>query len=90
MFFLGWPKSMNSSSFFWLNPFFLGLLNQKNTLTLINCFIFLISKYSDRTWPMIIVGTILFLPGFYHVRLAYYAWQEYEGFSFEDIPNDDD
>ena len=46
-------------------------------------------KYGDRMWPLFIIGTLLFLPGFYHVRIAYYAWMKYEGFSFDDIPNDD-
>jgi len=41
-------------------------------------------------WPIFTIGAILFIPGFYHVRLAYYAWRKYEGFSFDDIPNDDD
>jgi hypothetical protein len=38
---------------------------------------------------MFIVGAILFLPGFYYVRVAYYAWYNYEGFSFDDIPDDE-
>ena len=46
-------------------------------------------QYSDRMWPLFIIGSLLFLPGFYHVRIAYYAWRKYEGFSFDDIPTDD-
>ncbi|CAF0937177.1 unnamed protein product [Didymodactylos carnosus] len=45
------------------------------------------TQYSDRTWPLILVGTIVFLPGFYHVRIAYYAWKGYKGFTFDDIPD---
>lgn len=40
--------------------------------------------------PLIIIGAITFIPGFYHVRLAYYAWKGYHGYSFEDIPSYDD
>ncbi|EDO37093.1 predicted protein [Nematostella vectensis] len=46
-------------------------------------------KYADRTYPMLILGSIMFIPGFYHVRLAYYAWKGYRGYSFEDIPDFD-
>ncbi|XP_066991538.1 transmembrane protein 230 [Anabrus simplex] len=43
-------------------------------------------KYSDRTWPLIIMGMIMFLPGAYHVRIAYCAYRQYPGYSFDDIP----
>ena len=44
-------------------------------------------QYSDRTWPVLIIGLITFIPGFYHVRIAYYAYKRYEGYSFDDIPD---
>lgn len=44
------------------------------------------TKYSDRLWPMIVLGGIMFLPGAYHIRIAYYAYKEYPGYSFTDIP----
>lgn len=47
------------------------------------------AKYGDRTWPMLILGTLMFVPGFYHVRIAYYAYQGYAGYSFSDIPEFD-
>lgn len=47
------------------------------------------TKYSDRLWPMIVLGGIMFLPGAYHIRIAYYAYKEYPGFSFNDIPEMD-
>lgn len=47
------------------------------------------SKYSDRTWPVLILGSLMFIPGAYHVRIAYYAYKGYEGYSFEDIPDFD-
>ena len=37
--------------------------------------------------PILILGAITFVPGFYHVRIAYYAWQGYAGYSFADIPD---
>ena len=46
-------------------------------------------KYADRTYPVIILGLLLFIPGFYHVRIAVYAWMNYKGFSYHDIPNFD-
>lgn len=43
-------------------------------------------KYSDRTWPVLILGAIMFIPGIYHVRIAYYSYKGYDGFSYEMIP----
>ena len=43
-------------------------------------------QYSDRTWPVIILGSIMFIPGAYHVRLAYCAFVGYHGYSYDDIP----
>ncbi|CAF1062498.1 unnamed protein product [Rotaria sordida] len=45
------------------------------------------TQYSDRTWPLILVGTLIFLPGFYHLRIAYWAWKGDQNFSFADIPD---
>ncbi|KAL4231211.1 hypothetical protein ACF0H5_008793 [Mactra antiquata] len=47
------------------------------------------AKYGDRTWPVLILGSLMFIPGFYHVRIAYYAYQGYVGYSFDDIPEFD-
>ncbi|XP_066910437.1 transmembrane protein 230-like [Clytia hemisphaerica] len=46
-------------------------------------------KYHDRTYPVIILGALLFIPGSYHVRIAFYAWKGYRGYSFTDIPDFD-
>lgn len=32
-----------------------------------------------------IVGALLFIPGSYHVYIAWYAWQGEPGYSFDDI-----
>lgn len=47
------------------------------------------AQYSDRTWPVLILGGLMFIPGSYHVRIAYYAWKGYAGYSYEDIPEYD-
>ena len=51
--------------------------------------IFFLFQYADRTYPMLILGSLMFIPGFYHVRIAYYAWKGYRGYSFDDIPDFD-
>ncbi|WCJ41244.1 hypothetical protein M5689_022126 [Euphorbia peplus] len=33
-----------------------------------------------------ILGFVLFIPGFYYTRIAYYAYKGYKGFSFSNIP----
>lgn len=37
--------------------------------------------------PLLILGLVTFIPGFYHVRLAYYAFRGYTGYSYLDIPH---
>ncbi|EDV22749.1 Transmembrane protein 230 [Trichoplax sp. H2] len=38
---------------------------------------------------LFVIGSLLFIPGFYHVRIAYYAYRGYSGYSYEDIPEFD-
>lgn len=45
---------------------------------------------SDRTVPVLIIGLLVFLPGIYHLRIAYYASKGYPGYSYDDIPDFDD
>ncbi|CAK9205975.1 unnamed protein product [Sphagnum troendelagicum] len=33
-----------------------------------------------------VLGALLFMPGFYYTRIAYYAYKGYKGFSFSNIP----
>lgn len=47
-------------------------------------------SHPDRTVPVLIIGILVFLPGFYHLRIAYYASKGYRGYSYEDIPDFDD
>uniref|UniRef100_A0AAZ1XWS8 Transmembrane protein 230 n=1 Tax=Oreochromis aureus TaxID=47969 RepID=A0AAZ1XWS8_OREAU len=47
-------------------------------------------QHSDSTVgaiPIIIIGILVFLPGFYHLRIAYYAAKGYRGYSYDDIPD---
>ncbi|XP_075221887.1 transmembrane protein 230 [Lycorma delicatula] len=46
-------------------------------------------KYGDRMWPLFILGTLMFLPGVYHVHIAYCAYNQYPGYSFDNIPEFD-
>ncbi|CAH1117784.1 unnamed protein product [Phaedon cochleariae] len=43
-------------------------------------------QYANRMWPMVILGALMVIPGAYHVRIAYYAYKEVPGYSFDDIP----
>jgi len=44
-------------------------------------------KYADRTWPVLTLGILTFLPGSYHLAIAVLAWFQYPGYSFEYIPS---
>ncbi|KAM3873789.1 transmembrane protein 230a [Diretmus argenteus] len=44
-------------------------------------------EHRDRTIPVLIIGVLVFLPGFYHLRIAYYASKGYRGYSYDDIPD---
>ncbi|KAF7080849.1 hypothetical protein CFC21_084852 [Triticum aestivum] len=33
-----------------------------------------------------VLGVVIFIPGFYYTRIAYYAYKGYQGFSFANIP----
>ena len=43
--------------------------------------------FGKRATPMLILGAICFVPGFYNVRIAYHAWRGDQGYSFSDIPS---
>ncbi|KAL1269098.1 hypothetical protein QQF64_031387 [Cirrhinus molitorella] len=51
---------------------------------------FEVNDHRDRTLPVLIIGILVFLPGFYHLRIAYYASKGYRGYSYDDIPDFDD
>jgi hypothetical protein len=43
-----------------------------------------------RALPLLFLGALLFIPGAYHVRIAYYAYRGYHGYDFSQIPTMDD
>lgn len=49
--------------------------------------IYIDQRYNDRTWPVLCLGLIMFIPGSYHIRIAYYAWKRVPGFQYSDIPD---
>lgn len=53
-------------------------------------FILIFLKGNERAIPVLIIGILVFLPGFYHLRIAYYAAKGYRGYSYDDIPDFDD
>ena len=48
------------------------------------------AQTDPRTIPMLFLGAILFIPGFYHVRIAYYAYKGYPGYDWSQLPVMDD
>lgn len=38
---------------------------------------------------LLALGLLMFVPGAYHVWIAYWSYQEYPGYSFDDIPDFD-
>ncbi|XP_042783251.1 LOW QUALITY PROTEIN: transmembrane protein 230-like [Panthera leo] len=40
--------------------------------------------------PVLILGTLVLLPEFYHLRMAYYASKGYQGYPYDDIPDFDE
>jgi len=47
-------------------------------------------QFGDRLWPLIILGCLMFIPGSYHVYIAFNAFLGRAGYSFQDIPHYDD
>jgi len=43
--------------------------------------------YQERFWPLIILGTIMFLPGSYHTYFAYKALKGDPDWDFEEFPD---
>ncbi|KFM82151.1 hypothetical protein X975_06272, partial [Stegodyphus mimosarum] len=46
-------------------------------------------KHTEGAWPLLILGALMFIPGVYHVRIAYFAYRGYPGYVFDDIPDFD-
>lgn len=41
---------------------------------------------SSQAYGFLVLGILLFLPGFYETRIAYYSWRGYQGYSYSRIP----
>ena len=37
-------------------------------------------KYVDGAYPLIILGPLLYIPGLYHARIAWFEWRRYKRF----------
>lgn len=46
--------------------------------------------FGDRAVPLLVIGTVCFLPGFYNLGIVYLAWRGYHGYSYADIPTYND
>ncbi|KAG3270781.1 hypothetical protein H1C71_023481, partial [Ictidomys tridecemlineatus] len=59
-----------------------------NVLFLIGAFLITIGSFLlGRPIPVLIIGILVFLPGFYHLHIAYYSFKGYQGYSYDDIPD---
>ncbi|ORZ14677.1 upf0414 transmembrane protein [Absidia repens] len=47
-------------------------------------------EYLSRAIPLLVLGSIMFIPGAYHLYIAYYAYYKYPGYEFSMIPDWDD
>jgi hypothetical protein len=47
---------------------------------------FIAVDYEDRGIPLIILGSICFLPGFYHLIILIQIWRGKEGFTYNLLP----
>ncbi|XP_064222721.1 transmembrane protein 230-like [Aotus nancymaae] len=45
---------------------------------------------ADQAFPVLIIGILVFLPGFYHLRIAFYVFKGYHDYSYDGIPDFDD
>ncbi|KAG1438575.1 hypothetical protein G6F56_012601 [Rhizopus delemar] len=51
-----------------------------------------IGQISSEDWlsrgtPFIVLGSVMFIPGSYHLYIAYYAYYKYPGYDFSLIPD---
>lgn len=49
--------------------------------------LYFMAPKSDAATALIILGSICFIPGFYHVRIAYKTWKKVPGFTLDAIPD---
>ncbi|XP_042903770.2 transmembrane protein 230, partial [Parasteatoda tepidariorum] len=66
------------------------LLVAGTVLIVFSCLLFtghISGSHADGAWPCMILGMLMFIPGIYHVRIAWLAFRGYPGYVYEDIPN---
>ena len=44
-------------------------------------------KHSERFWPLILLGSLMFIPGSYHTYFAYKAFRGDPDWDFEEFPD---
>lgn len=42
---------------------------------------------TEQVYGFLVLGMLLFLPGFYETRIAYYSWRGAKGYTFSQIPD---
>ena len=47
------------------------------------------ADHDDRLVPLFVLGSLVFIPGFYHVRIAFWIWRGAEGYDWTLIPDMD-
>lgn len=60
------------------------------TISLVVCILSLAGHMNlpkDVPTALLVLGLLMFVPGFYHVRIAYWAYQECPGYTFDDLMN---
>ncbi|KCV73342.1 hypothetical protein H696_00881 [Fonticula alba] len=45
------------------------------------------AKHDDRIIPLFVLGSLVFIPGFYHVWIAVATWRGQSGYSWSQIPS---
>ncbi|EFJ43533.1 hypothetical protein VOLCADRAFT_119067 [Volvox carteri f. nagariensis] len=65
----------------------IGLLCFGTILLSIGLGLYLTGKQQEGGLPLIILGSLAFIPGAYHTRLAWLAWRGRAGYSLDQIPD---
>lgn len=65
----------------------IGLLLVGTILLSVGLGLYLSGQPEAHGIPLMVLGCLAFLPGFYHTRIAYKAWKGHAGFSLQQIPD---
>lgn len=47
------------------------------------------AQHDDRLVPLFVLGSLTFIPGSYHVYIAFWTWRGAEGYDWSLIPDMD-